>query len=279
MLSSLKRVALVATAVAAVCGGTAQAATTTITVGASPSIANALVDLIGGFQAFSFASGLSYNIAVTVDTNQNLEAGIISSATPAFDLLLTDDVTTIADLTKNYAGYVQGAPFVFGYDTLFVYSQNLNVSGVSTGLPEEFKGQVVIPDPTSDAYGVAAASLLLRDPWEYLTVPSKKVAVQPDSSTVRAGVELGVYPIGVLANSAICSALSGVPSYPDGSSVHQLASQKGSVAKVALTGLATTVATRTAAQSAELTAFTNFLTGVGTTQGTDVLQRSCYSLQ
>jgi molybdate transport system substrate-binding protein len=257
----------------------AQAATITINVGASQSFANTLVDVIGTFQAYYFASNISYNVAVTVDTNANLKAAIVGTTTPAYDLILTDDSSLIADLTTNYSGYVQGLPFVFAHDRLDLYSVTTDVSKVLTGLPPRFTGPVVIADPTVDAYGGQTANLLAEIPWYITTIPSTRVAVQPDVTTVRAGVDLGFYPYGILAKSAICTNPSGTEVYPEGSYHHEFPPLLGfRYHQIDLSGLSTPLATRTADQVTELSNFVNFLTGVGTTQGTDVLKRSCYLL-
>ena len=148
----------------------ASAATISITVGASPSIANALVDLIGTFQSYYFDQGVSYNIAVTVDTNANLKAAAVGGATPAFDLILTDDAALGADLAAHYSAYLQAAPLSFATDRLDLYSTTVNIS---RGLPPNFSGPLVVADPASDVYGAAAAAAVSQPPWRITAVPSK----------------------------------------------------------------------------------------------------------
>lgn len=65
MLRKARGLAVVAAAALGILCSPVQAATITINDGGSTSFANTLVDLIGTFQAYSFASRVSYNIAVT----------------------------------------------------------------------------------------------------------------------------------------------------------------------------------------------------------------------
>jgi len=280
MLRKTQKLALSTAAVLALTHLSTSAATITIRIGASPSLASALVDVIGTFQAYYFASNISYNIAVTVDSNQNLKAAVTAGQTSSsYDLILTDDIELSKDLTQNYPGFVEGLPFTFAYDRLDLYSVTTDVNQVATGLKARFTGPVVIADPTSDAYGKAAANLLAEFPWYIDTIPNARVAVQPDVPTVRAGVDLGNYPYGLLAKSAICSNTSGTEVYPEGSYHHEYPPLAGlRYQRIALTGLKTALSARTTDQSTELANFVDFLSGVGTTQGTDVLKRSCYTL-
>ena len=64
MLRKARGLAVVAAAALGILCAPVQAATITINVGASTNFANTLVDLIGTFEAYYSASGVSYNIAV-----------------------------------------------------------------------------------------------------------------------------------------------------------------------------------------------------------------------
>lgn len=253
----------------------ALAATITINVGASPSIANALVDLIGTFQAYYFDQGVSYNIAVTVDTNANLKAAALGGATPALDLILTDDTALGADLAANSSAYLQGLPLSFATDRLDLYSTTVNVS---RGLPANFTGPLVVADPSADVYGAAAAAAVAQPPWRVSAIPSSRVAVQPNVATVQVAVELGLYPYGAVPKSAICTNPAGTEVYPAGSTHAQFEINNPAYRVITLQAVALANAARTADQGTELTRFTDFLTGVGTTLGTDVLGRFCYGL-
>lgn len=282
MLRKAKILAASLTAALAFMYPTAQAATITINVGASQSLANALVDIIGTFQSYYFSldASVSYNVSVTVDSNDNLKSAVVAGGGAApYDLILTDDSDLVGDLTKNYSAYLEGVPFIFARDRIDLYSISTDVSKVLTGLPARFAGTVVIPDPATDSYGKAAANLLAELPWLIKTIPNSRVAVQPDVATVRAGVDLGLYPYGILAKSAICTNTSGTDAYPESSYHHEYPPLLGlRYHQIELTGVKTVLPARTADQVVELADFVNFLTGVGTTQGTDVLKRSCYVL-
>lgn len=265
------------TAAALACGS-ASAQTITINVGASPTLANSLVDLIGSFQSYYFGQAISYNIAVTVDSNENLKAAVINSTgTPPFDMLLTDDAALGEDLTVNFPSLVEGTPTTFAQDALYLYSTTVDIS---SGLPVDFTGPLAIADPTTDVFGRAAATSLARRPWQITTLPNERVNVQPDVSLVQAAVDLAVYPYGMVPKSAICTSPNGKKKvFADGSYYSLVKKLKGTpYEQIDVVSVRTANATRTAAQATEMTNFTNFLTGVGTTLGTDVLRRYCYAL-
>lgn len=277
MLKRALHLALAASATFGLAATSAQAATITIKVGASPSLANALVDLIGTFQGYYFDNAVSYNVAVTVDSNANLKAAVLAGGTPSpFDLILTDDSDLVAEFFRSYSAYVEGTPLPFAYDHIDLYSVSLDISHCVT---PNFTGPLVIPDPAEDAFGKAAAKILAAPPFRITTIPNARVAVQPNVATAQAGIELGMYPYGVVPKSAICTSPAGTPVYPEGSYHHELpAPLNARYGTIPLTAVKVVNGARSADQVTELTAFTNFLTGAGTALGTDVLKRFCYQL-
>ena len=106
-------------ALACICAP-ALAAAPSIHIGVSPSLGNVMVDLVGTFQSYWYDKGIYYDVAVTTDTNENLKTAVAGGGGlwNQYDLVLMDDSDVIADLTKNYASYVQGPPFVFARDQI-----------------------------------------------------------------------------------------------------------------------------------------------------------------
>lgn len=279
MLGKAKKFALYAASALAMMHAPAHAATITIKVGASPSLASSLVDVIGTFQAYYFGSNISYNVAVTVDSNENLKAAIVDGGQSGpYDLILTDDSDVTDLLANSYPALVEDLPFTFAYDRIDLYSTSVDISG-GTGLSPLFRGPVVIADPAGDVYGKAASELLGKFPWFITKIPGPRVAVQPNVATAQAGVEGGLYPYGIVPKSSICTNPNGTEVYPEGSYHHEFPPLAGlRYNRIELKGLKLALTAQTADQKTELSDFVNFLNGVGTTQGTDVLKSFCYRL-
>jgi molybdate transport system substrate-binding protein len=90
-------------------------------------------------------------------------------------------------------------------------------------------------------------------------------------------VEYLNYAYGFTAKSQICTVFNGVEQYEAGSFHHEYTFGVDYFNPIVLTGIKV-ARTRTAAQETELTDFVNFLTGVGTTTGTNTLLQHCYKL-
>ncbi|MBS0447233.1 MAG: hypothetical protein JSR59_14940 [Proteobacteria bacterium] len=281
MPSKTGLVTLAAVAGAAIlCSTTSMAANTKIRIGAPVSLGNALVDLVGSFQAYYYLQGITYDVSVTIDSNQNLKAAVTGSKGPdPYDLILTDDSELIHDLVTHHSSSVQGPPFVFARDQLDLYSISVHVGAYPTGLPADFTGPVLIPDPRIDAHGRAAARLLSERPWSIQHLPDDRVALQSDVTVVQAAVDLGMYPYGILAKSTICRNPYGTETYPEGTYHHEYPTLGGLRYRfIDDTGLATAQPDRTPAAEQELAEFSDFLKGVGTTWATDVLKSYCYTV-
>jgi molybdate transport system substrate-binding protein len=96
----------------------------------------------------------------------------------------------------------------------------------------------------------------------------------------QVAIELGTFSYGFVNKSAICNNYFGTTeTYPAGTFHHEyLPGGRHPYHRIELTGVKLTLAPRTAEQETELTNFVNFLTGSGTTRGTDVLKRYCYTV-
>src|SRR5215831_13225812 len=141
----------------------AQAAST-IRIGIASSFSTAASDIIGSFQAYYFANyGLTYNVAFAVDTAQQIEADIIAGGTTGpYDLFLSSSVKEPRQLANQHASLVSGSLFHYARDRIDLFSFTTDVTG---GLPNPPTTDFVIPDPTQDVYGAAAAELLGSPPW------------------------------------------------------------------------------------------------------------------
>lgn len=284
--SRLKTLAMGVSTALALSYAPTQAATITIKVGAAASFGNTANDLIGAFQAYySLNYGLSYNIALTVDTPQYIEQDIINGGLSGpYDLFLSSDGQEPHDLYRNHTSLVIGSPIKYAQDFLELYSSSVDISN---GLPYPLKTNFVIPDPTQDHYGEAAADVLASFPWfiNPKTIPSGHVFTQPDVGTSFAAVNNGLYAYGFAAKSQICTNVGGTEYYPDGTYHHEYrpANPVHPSEKLVFKGIKIAL-TRTTDQETELTNFIAFLTGapdvngVATTAGTSLISRYCFKL-
>jgi len=258
----------------------AQAAST-IKVAVASSFATAASDVIGSFQAYYFANyGLTYNVAFTIATAQQIEANIIAGgATGPYDLFLSSSVKEPRDLTKNHATLVSGSFFHYARDRIDLYSPTVDVT---SGLPNPPTADFVIPDPTLDVYGAATAELLASAPWYITTIPGGHVFTRPSAGSTLSAIKKGTYTSGFVAKSQICRSVGGVESYPAGS-YHKEYRPRDGYTPIRLTGIAIAL-TRTTDQQAELADFIAFLTGATDTHsvvvpiGQAVIQSYCFRL-
>jgi molybdate transport system substrate-binding protein len=258
----------------------AQAASS-IRIGVAPSFANAASDIIGSFQAYYFATyGLTYNISFTIATAQQLEANIIAGGTTGpYDLFLSSSVAEPRDLQNHHSTIVSGSLFHYARDRIDYYSATVDVTG---GLPNPPPTDFVIPDPTQDNYGAAAAQLLGSPPWNITTIPGGHVFVRPTAGSTLSAINFGTYASGFVAKSQICRSAGGVESYPDGSFHHEYRPRDGYTG-IRLAGIAIAL-TRTTDQQQQLADFIAFLTGatdthgIAVTTGTATIESYCFRL-
>ncbi len=276
MLSTkMKYLALCASAALTTMCSTADA-TTTISVGVAPSFADTLTDIIGAFQNYYIVNGnLSYNVVLTIDTDANLESNIVSGgSSPPYDLFLSSRRSTPHVLYDKYNSLVVGSPFPYAKDFLMLYSTSVDISA---GLPSSLTQAFVIPDPTQDVYGARAAEVLETTPGARYAYNHGYIQTRPDVGTTFAAVDGGFYPYGFVAKSEICQYYGGSEHYVDGTYHHEYLpnSWEHPYRPIILTGVKLARA-RATDQETELTNFVNFLTGAGTSAGTDVIQQYCF---
>jgi molybdate transport system substrate-binding protein len=280
----MKKLALSLTAAFAVTYSPAYAAST-IKVAVAPSFAKAANDIIGAFGNYYYTNyGLSYNVSLFIEDASQIEADIIAGGTTGpFDLFLSSSVDEPYYLQNHYPSLVSGAPFNYARDRLDLYSPSVDVTG---GLPYPLTTNFVIPDPTNDTYGAAAAQILASSPWNIpaSSIPGGYVFTQPTVGQTYSVIKKGLYSYGFVAKSQICRYVAGTYIYPTGS-YHLEYAPNGAhpYTPQHLNGIAIAL-TRTTDQQTELANFIAYLTGtadsygVTNTGGTSIIQSYCFAL-
>lgn len=253
-------------------------ATTTIKIGVAANFSATLNAIIASFQ--NYYNGSGYTFVVTVDSTTNLKNAIIAGgATGPYDLFLSADFAAPQDLFANHASLVVGSPFKYAVGSLELYSGPVNTVNISAGLPSPLATNIVIADPTKAPYGKAASQVLASSPWSITTIPSGFVFTRPNINSTYSAVQGGTYAYGFVAKSAICQYYSGSEHYVAGTYHHEYLYNDAAhpYSQILQYGIQIALS-RTAAQNTELSNFINFLTGVGTTLGTAIIQKYCYTL-
>lgn len=279
---SVKKLALCLIAGVAIASPQAQAETLKIAVASS--FAKTANNLAAAFQAYYVDYGLSYSVSVSVDSAANLKDSIVAGASsPVYDLFLSSSKKEPHDLAYDYPSLVVGTPFKYAKDFLALYSKSVNIHA---GLPYTLDTDFVIPDPTTDIYGAAAAEVLSSHPWyvSSSTIPGGHVFTAPNAGSSYIAVNFGVYAYGFVPNSAICyKGDDGVKTYPAGSyhHVYRPNDEDHPSDKLLMKGVKI-ARTRTAGEETALSNFIAFLTGVAdsngntTTIGTGIIESACF---
>ncbi len=274
--SKIKHLTLGVSAAAFVMMYSSAFAATTISIGVAPSFANTLNDVIGAFQNYYIVNGnLSYNFVVTIDTAANLESNIVNGGASApYDLLLSSDGLAPLELYADYNSLVVGSPFPYAKDSLMLYSASVDISA---GLPTSLTQPFVLADPKTDVYGTSAAEVLVTTPGVITAYKQGYIQTRPDIGTTFAAVDGGTYAYGFVAKSQICQYYGGSEQYIQGTYHHEYLYNNWAhpYVPIVLTGVKI-ARTRAADQETELTNFVNFLTGVGSSDGTGVIKQYCF---
>lgn len=246
-------------------------ATTTINVAVAPNFAYTMSAIVAAFKAKYPGTNITY----VLDSSGNLTNDIIAGS-PKFDLFLSADYAHPESLVTGHPSLVTGSPFLYAVGSLELWSPTVNISA---GLPYPLTTNIVVALPTKAPYGLAASQVLASAPWNITTIPSGFVFTSPNIGTTYSAIAAGTYQYGFIAQSYICKSKSGVKTFSPGYH-HSYLYNDASHPYSELTQYAIIVAnsSRTAAQKTELTNFINFLTGVGTTAGTAIIQSYCYAL-
>jgi molybdate transport system substrate-binding protein len=260
----------------------------TLKVAAAPNFANTANELLGAFAAYySIVFNTSYSAGLVVKSDASIQADIIAGGTTgSYDLYLASSPEAIATLAINLANAGQtgviSSTFIYAEDALELYSPSVDVTG---GLPYPLTTNFVMPDPTSDNYGVAAALLLALGPWHILptNIPGGYVNVGGSVGTTYAAITAGTYPYGFVGRSQVCQYSNGVYTYPAGSYHHEYSSAIEQ-APLLLTAVTLASSTRTTAQNTALANLVAFIQGAAdsngntTAIGQNVIQSYCFGL-
>lgn len=251
-------------------------AASTITIGVAPSFADTLNDIIGAFQDYYVTNGnLTYNVVVTIDSAENLKSNIINGGTSGpYDLFLSSDALAPLDLYFNHSALVSGNAFPYAKGSLMLYSASVDISA---GLPTSFTQALALADPTQDIYGASAAAVLATTPGSITAYRQGYIQTRPDVGTTFAAIDGGTFAYGFVAKSQICQYYGGSEHYVPGTYHHEYPYNNWAhpYLPIILTGIKI-ARTRAADQETELTAFINFLTGVGSSVGTGIIKQYCY---
>ena len=124
-----------------------------------------------------------------------------------------------------------------------------------------------------------AASQVLIGNWAALIAYRQGLgSLVTDVAASYAGAEYLNLAYTFTGKSQICTVFNGVEQYEEGTYHHEYKLGRDYFNDIVLAGVKIASATRTAAQETELSAFIDFLTGVGTTLGTTGLTNHCFSL-
>ncbi len=260
LIRGFKPLALAALAFAFTASG---ASATNITIAVAPTAANAIADVVADFTL----ANPSYTVTVVGQDEATTKDEIIAGGA-GYDLLLAQSPLVPLYLKLKFPSLIVDSPFAYARDTLVLYSIT---SDISRGLPRKLD-PFSIPDPkTLDPYGIAALQVV---GLPYLAAAKKGLPIlAPDSGASYASVEFLGTAYGFTGKSQICSAVTGVEEYEEGSFHHEYVFGRDYFTDIVLVGVKV-ANTRDTFQETELIDFINFLAGAGAT----TLQQHCYKL-
>lgn len=283
-------------------------AASTITIAASPAVANAVNDMINDFIGVTDSLpnatggiGLGYSISLQVITDAEAAANIITANQPGGDLtqlpdlFLSQSVVAPNDLILKGLT-LDGQLIKFAKDSLVLYSSaekqaNITATIAPNGyleLDKLLKIKVATPDWTSnDPYGLSVKKLLGSGLLQLLKNKNKLV-VTPDMVSSYAAVEIvdladGGAPWGFTGLSQICTVNDGIQAFEPGSKYFTFPARfdvQLAGVKIANNFNLTSSPSYSSAQEQELNDFVDFLTGTPlggvSYTGQDTLAQRCF---
>ncbi|HMK88688.1 MAG TPA: molybdate ABC transporter substrate-binding protein [Methylocystis sp.] len=271
-IGKLVKSTLSATCLSALTLSSAHAATQ-ISIAAAADLEKVLTNLI--IPKFEAATGGT--VLVTFSASGTLEDQIIAKS-PQYDLFLSADKTRPETLYTSYPSLVVGAPFFYAQGTLELWSPSVNIS---SGLPVPLTTNIVIANPATAPYGLAAGTVL----QELGVLPSPLPTTWPygdvyDSTNIYTTYEAIVaatYKYGFVSQSLICQESNGVKTFPSGTYHHTYPyNQTPTYSVIDQWGIEIANANRTAAETTLLNEFVAYITGSGA--GTAYLVDYCFGL-
>jgi molybdate transport system substrate-binding protein len=261
----------------------------TISFGVAANFSSTLNTLLADFTDYAATTwSVDYSsFNVTVDSTGNLKTAIINGGTSGpYDIFLSADQATPDFIYANYASLRDGADFPYAYGSLELYSGPHNLVNISAGMPGTLTQNFVLADPTKAPYGAAAAKVLSEIyPTTFpsgTTYPSGYAKIQPNINATYQAVQNGTYGYGFVAKSGICSKTTptGAENYPTGTYHHEYlySDTTYGYSQIKQYGMKIAISGRSTGAETELGRFVSYLTGSGTTRGTDIILKSCYIL-
>ncbi|WP_020175955.1 substrate-binding domain-containing protein [Methyloferula stellata] len=198
----------------------AEATTGSIRIAVAANFNDALNDLITAWSVFEAGNGNTYTATAYAGATGTLVKQITSSSVSFYDLFFAADTTTPNALFNSSTTFISGPPFTYAQGGLVLWSGPHNsVDITASGLPYPLTTNLVIADPSSAPYGLAAATVLNDAPWS-LGLPTSTSAGYP-VGFVNLGGNIGsvystllttnTYAYGFVAKSQVCRAATTAP--------------------------------------------------------------------
>lgn len=175
-----------------------------INIAAAANLTYALRDIISAFNTLGYA-----NVFATYDSSGTLTNQIIANS-PQYDLFLAADYAHPESLVTGHPSLVSGSPFLYAVGSLELWSPTVDISA---GLPSPLTTNIVIANPSTAPYGLAASQVLASSPWNITTIPSGYVHTATNIGTTFDAIHSGTYAYGFVAQSFICRLSSGVQNF------------------------------------------------------------------
>ena len=241
-------------------------------------------DLLDSFVEYYYEKGVQYDtIAMTADVPASIITNICEGNSSGYDLVMLPG-NFVYELRRRCPSRVIGAPFIFAYDSVSLYSYAVDIS---KGLPSSLRVPIGIADPKADPYGFAAAQILATTPGSVYAKHHGLIETFPDTSTVKAAIEDVAYgapstvQYGFVAKSQICLNFGGLEYYNFDTDLYHHNYLPGNPLHpywlIPLVGIKV-ANKRTPDQEKELNRLVAFTLGIGTTLGTDGLKGYCMQL-
>lgn len=213
MLNMSKSKLLQGTAAAAVLIGSIIPARADITIAVAANFRDPVAALLTEWYNLDGFTGTAYP-----GPTGDLENQIISNTGTHYDLFFAANTDAPYDLYYNHSDRILGAPFNYAEGGLVYFSR---VFDVSSGLTYPLANNLLIANPCTAPYGLAALTLLTDSPWSL--VLSSCTTVWPQASYVYSGGNIGqtfdkivahsttTHSAGFVAKADVCIASATAP--------------------------------------------------------------------
>ena len=180
----------------------------TISIGVAANFATPLMSIITAFRLAH--DDTDYTISLTSAATGVLQSAITTGgATGPYDLFLAANQAAPLALS-NSSSTLYGTPFTYAKGSLMLWSPT--GADVSAGLPLPLAQNLTLADPTTAPYGLAAKQVLSN--VYGITLPHDYVTVGSNIDATYLSIKNGVYPMGFIAKSQICTNGAITPNTP-----------------------------------------------------------------